>query len=331
MLVRENLRLDMARSIKKALKKTFATTEGGFRLAHGGMIELCHILHLPGHLQSPPAAAMRCLDRNRQTVRLCKGDHLLGCFNRAIAAGDQRSADRKRDPPRLDLVAERFDHVRIRTDPCEACLLYGAGEFRPFGQEPIAGMHGIRTGPAGNLDELLDVEIGLCRTTAAQPISLIREPDEQRIQIRVGIDRDGLEPVVAAGADDAHGDFAAIGNQHFLHRGLLTVSLGLPSLLGGSCPVGLDLGEARYGPELDFRIHRDLAGEIEMIFGDRADNRVAAGQRMVGEEEHGLPAMRNLDGTRRRPLARKLRLVLALEASGPERRIPTRFDCGVTS
>ena len=74
-----------------------------------------------------------------------------------------------------------------------------------------------------NVDELLDVEIGVRRTAATKTIGLVGQCHEQRVHIRIGIDGDGLEPVVAAGADDAHGDFAAIGNQHFLHRGLLTV------------------------------------------------------------------------------------------------------------
>ena len=49
-----------------------------------------------------------------------------------------------------------------------------------------------------------------------------------------------------------------------------------------------------------------------MIFGDIADHGIAAGQRMVGKEQHRLAAMRHLDGPGRRAFARQLRLVLAL-------------------
>ncbi|MNL53693.1 hypothetical protein D3C87_1769570 [compost metagenome] len=50
-----------------------------------------------------------------------------------------------------------------------------------------------------------------------------------------------------------------------------------------------------------------------MIVGDRADDRIAAGQRMVGEEQHRLAAMGHLDCARRSALARQFGLVLAFQ------------------
>ena len=226
MLVSQNLSLDMARPIEETLEETFATPEGGLRLADCRVIEFGHLFHLPGDLKATPAAAMGGFDRDGKPVLLGKGHDLFGRLDRTLTAGHQRCANGKRDPPRLDLVAECFDHMRVRADPGEARLLHRTGEFRPFGEKTVTRVHGIRAGAASDVDELLNVEIGLCRTAAAKTIGLVCQGHEQRIHVRVGIDGDGLEPVVAAGADDAHGNLAAIGNQHFLHRGLLTVFFG---------------------------------------------------------------------------------------------------------
>ena len=42
---------------------------------------------------------------------------------------------------------------------------------------------------------------------------LIRNPDVRRVAVGVGIDGDRADSKALAGARDAHGDFAAIGDQ----------------------------------------------------------------------------------------------------------------------
>ena len=48
---------------------------------------------------------------------------------------------------------------------------------------------------------------------------LVGELDVHRIDIGLGIDGDGFDIELAAGADDAEGDFAAIGDQDALEHG----------------------------------------------------------------------------------------------------------------
>ena len=282
MLVGQNLRLDMARPVEEAFEETFAAAEGGFCLAHGRFVEIGHLLHLPGDLQAAAAAAMGCLDRHRQAVLFGKGDN-FGCgFDRAVATGNQRGADAGGDPPRLQLVAEGLDDMRIRADPDQAAIENGTGKFGPLGQETITRMHGIGAGTLGDADQLFDVEIGFRRPAAGKPIGLVGQLDEQRVYVGIGIDCNRANAVVAAGADDADGDFATIGNQHFFHRVYPRCRWSAGIAISGL--NGLDIGEGHHGPETDFCIDRDLPGEIEMIFGDGADHWITAGQRMVGKE-----------------------------------------------
>ena len=158
------------------------------------------------------------LDCNRQAILFRKCDHFRCRLDRTIAAGNQGSADAGGDPPRLHLVAERFDDMRIGADPDQAGIDDGAGKLRPLGQEAVPRMHGIGAGAFGDADQLFDVEIGFRRAAAGETIGLVGQVHEQRIHIRIGINRNRGDAVVAAGADDADGDFATIGNQHFFHR-----------------------------------------------------------------------------------------------------------------
>ena len=62
-------------------------------------------------------------------------------------------------------------------------------------------------------DELLGVEIGLGRAVAAERVGLVGQAHEQRVAIGVGIGHHRADALVAAGADDAHGDLAPVGDE----------------------------------------------------------------------------------------------------------------------
>ncbi|MNZ95227.1 hypothetical protein D3C78_1143630 [compost metagenome] len=239
-LVGENLRLDMARPVKETFEEALAAAESGCRLAHGGFVEIGDLFHLPSNFQAATTAAMRCLDGDGQAVFFGKGCDFGGGRDRAVAAGDQRCADAGGDAPRLDLVAQCFDNLRVRADPDQAGIKHGLREFSTLGQEAVAGMHGIRAGTFGNRDQLGDIEIGLGRAHAFQRIGFIRQPDEKRILIGIGINGDRLQAIIATCADDAHRDLAAIGNQHFFHRSSPRNSMFLAAISANG-PIGRNL------------------------------------------------------------------------------------------
>ena len=66
----------------------------------------------------------------------------------------------------------------------------------------------------GHLDQLVHHEVGLGGGVAAQGVGLVGEPDVQGVAVRIRVDRHGGDAFIAGGADDAHGDFAAVGDQH---------------------------------------------------------------------------------------------------------------------
>jgi hypothetical protein len=164
------------------------------------------------------AAAAECgLDDDGQAVLLGERQHLGHVLDRPGGAGDQRRADFQRDLARLHLVAQRGDGGRWRPDPGQAGSDDGAREACVLGQEAVARMHRIGAAARGHRQQLVDVQVGLGRALAVQAIGLVGLARVQRVEVGIGIHRDRLHAVVGAGANDPHGDFAAVGDQDFSH------------------------------------------------------------------------------------------------------------------
>ena len=92
------------------------------------------------------------------------------------------------------------------------------GKSLAFGEEAVTRMHRLGTGLLAGVDDLLDHQIALGRRRRSDQHRLIRHLDVQRVPVRLGIDRNGLDPQAARGLDDPAGDLAAIGNQNALEH-----------------------------------------------------------------------------------------------------------------
>ncbi len=75
-------------------------------------------------------------------------------------------------------------------------------------------MDRFRPTAAGDVEDLGDVEIRLARSRRTDVVSVVRLPDMQRLAIDVGEYDHRLDAHLAAGANHAHSDLAAISNQH---------------------------------------------------------------------------------------------------------------------
>ena len=73
-----------------------------------------------------------------------------------------------------------------------------------------------------HVEQLGHVQIGLSRRRPAQRERLVGDPDVQRVPVRVGVDGDRAQTGVPAGAGDADGDLAAVGDQDGVHWQFLT-------------------------------------------------------------------------------------------------------------
>src|SRR6266568_4657069 len=108
-----------------------------------------------------------------------------------------------------------------RPDEGEARVRTGARQRGIFREKPIAGVQGIATGAARDIHELVDAEIALARRRGADGIGFIGETDVKRFAVGLTEDCDGADTQFAAGAQYAHGDFTAIGNQDFFEHKMI--------------------------------------------------------------------------------------------------------------
>ena len=78
-------------------------------------------------------------------------------------------------------------------------------------------MDGIGADSLGQIDDLFAVEETFDRPRADQ-VGLVRFLDVDPGRIGFGVDGRGRDVQFAAGADNPHGDFTAIGHQNFLEH-----------------------------------------------------------------------------------------------------------------
>ena len=139
--------------------------------------------------------------------------------------------------------------LRRRPDEDQALVEHRLREILALGQKAIAGVDRVRAGALGGFENLVDLEVAFARRRRPDVDRFVGVADVQAGAVSIRIHGDGRDAQFAAGADDAHGDLAAIGDQHFLdlslrlfnHQSYLVCSLldsrggdkGLPCFLGG--------------------------------------------------------------------------------------------------
>ena len=80
-------------------------------------------------------------------------------------------------------------------------------------QEAVARMNRLRAGLLAGRHDLVDQQVGLRRGRRADQHLLVGLAHVQRVGVGLGIDRHRLDAEPLAGADDAAGDLAAVGDQ----------------------------------------------------------------------------------------------------------------------
>ena len=101
--------------------------------------------------------------------------------------------------------------------------------FRSCGvlrEKPVTRMHGIATGATCHVHEFIDAKIAFARRRRADEIGFIGKADVKRFAVDITEDGDGADAQLAAGAQDAHGDLTAIGDQDFPEHGWFAIAAG---------------------------------------------------------------------------------------------------------
>ncbi len=157
------------------------------------------------------AAASRGLDHHRKADGLSLGREAGGGLVLAGIAGDARHAGGGGQRLRGRLVAHGGDAVGGGADKDQAGVDAGLCQRRLLRQEAVAGMDGVGAKHAGGLDQALDHEVAVARGGGADAHRRVGATDVQGARVREH--RHRADAHAAAGADDAAGDLAAVGDE----------------------------------------------------------------------------------------------------------------------
>jgi hypothetical protein len=237
--VGQHLDLHVTRAGEIALDVDLAAPEGRHRLALGGLQRVVEVGLAAHHLHAAPAAAERGLDRHRQPVaggEVARHRRIVGGLH---GARHHRAARRRGMRSGAELVAHGLDRRRRRADPGQPGLAHRPGEVGALGQKAVAGMDRVHPRVAGHRDHALDVEIALRRRGGAQPEGVVGVGQPRRVAVGGGVHRHAPHPQIAASAQHAQGDLAAVGHQH----GVEHVARAPDDLLGGGPATRRDYRE----------------------------------------------------------------------------------------
>ena len=164
------------------------------------------------------AAAGDGLDHDREADLLRDLERFLLGLDDAVAAGRDRNARFARRGARGVLVAHRVHRARRRTDELDLAALADFREVGVLREKSVAGMNRVHVADFGRAHDAVDLQIALGARRRADADRLVRQLHVERIDIRLRVNGERAHAQLLAGADDAQGDFAAIGDQDFLEH-----------------------------------------------------------------------------------------------------------------
>ena len=225
--VGQDLNLDVARPGQVLLDVDGAVAEGGLglaaRLAHGGGKGI-GVVHDADALAAAPR---RSLDHDRQP-HLARDDLGLGRVGHdTVGARRDRHACGRHGGARHGLVAHELDRLGSRADEGDVVPSAEPRERGVLGEEAVARVDGVGAVGGGRRDQVLHDEVALRRRRRAHADGLVGPGDVQRRGVGRRVHRDGADAELAAGADDADGDLAAIGDEDLVEHGRRLLEPGL--------------------------------------------------------------------------------------------------------
>jgi len=111
---------------------------------------------------------------------------------------------------------EPREDLRGRADEDEAVAAADLSEVRALGEKAVARVDRLRARDERGRHDRGDVQIGRARRGRTDADRFIGEVDRQAVRVGLAVHGDRLDTELAAGADDAHGDLAAIRDEDLL-------------------------------------------------------------------------------------------------------------------
>ena len=116
---------------------------------------------------------------------------------------------------RFVLQTEGTHVLRLRSDEHDAGVFACIRKIRIFRQEAVARMNGFRAGCLGGVEDRVELQIAFGSRRGTDGDGFARLHDVHRMAIGFGIDGDARNAHPIERPDDAAGNGATVGDQHF--------------------------------------------------------------------------------------------------------------------
>ena len=214
-LVGGDLHLDVAGRGDESLDVEALVAERGARLAAGQASRPSSSSGSRGQLDPAAAPAARRLQQQRVADSSRRPSGAASPSRPRGRAGPAR----RRAPPR--------PRARSLSPPSSITSAGGPTKMRPCSraraascglsdEEAVAGVERVAAGAERGLHDRVGAQVALAGRRRADAHRPVGAPRGQPVEVGLGGADDALEPELPAGAHDAHGDLAAVGDEHAL-------------------------------------------------------------------------------------------------------------------
>ena len=138
--------------------------------------------------------------------------------NAAVGARHHGNAEPFRGALGLDLVAHQADMLGLGADELHGVFGEDFGKTRVLREEAVAGMHGVGAGDLAGRENGGDVEVAVFRRRRPDADALVGKAHVHRVGVGGRMHRHRRDAELLAGAQDAQGDLAAIGDEDFIEH-----------------------------------------------------------------------------------------------------------------
>ena len=144
---------------------------------------------------------------------------IIGIFDGIIRAGNGWHIGTARELAACGFRPESFHGFGARTDKRDSHFCASTWQRRVFGKKTVAGMYRVAARAARDVNYFINAKIAFARGCGANGICFVGKTNVKRFAVNLTKNRRAANAQLAASAQNAHGDFAAIGNQNFLEHG----------------------------------------------------------------------------------------------------------------
>ena len=224
--VAPGLGLDVACLVHELLDEVFLQIAALQRVVvHVEAAQLLVVMH---HGDAVAATAISALHHDRVAVGVCEVEQRSHVGHRFGQARHRRHFGAQGHSAGGDLVAQIHQRGVVRTHPDGTGILDLLCEARHFGKESVAGVHGVRTGLAQDVDQQILVEVRVLVGVAGEQVCLVGHVHIAAIAILFGVDGHGGDTHLLGRAHHAKRNLASVRNQQFFDSMSHSVKLCSP-------------------------------------------------------------------------------------------------------